>query len=161
MSLSATGEIGKSLLPDAARERHSAGWLAGYVFLVPWLLGFLGLTLGPALISLYLSFTNYPLIGPYHWTGLQNWAAVGQDATFVHSVLFTLEYTAIVTPAIFIVGSGLAGPVRRRPLHGRPLEAGTIHPRAVLAEAAAGRGSRAVAACPVASRAVASRAVAA
>lgn len=68
----------------------------------------------PVGFAVYLSFTNYPLIGPDHWTGLRNWATVGQDATFVHAVLFTLEYTAIVTPAIFIVGYGLAVLVRRR-----------------------------------------------
>jgi multiple sugar transport system permease protein len=68
----------------------------------------------PVGFAIYLSFTNYPLIGPYHWVGLSNWAAVGNDATFVHSVYFTLEYTAIVTPAIFLVGYGLAVLVRRR-----------------------------------------------
>ncbi|MFY9928198.1 MAG: sugar ABC transporter permease [Streptosporangiaceae bacterium] len=68
----------------------------------------------PVGFAIYLSFTNYPLIGPDHWTGLSNWASVAQDATFVHSVLFTLEYTAIVTPAIFLVGYGLAVLVRRR-----------------------------------------------
>ena len=68
----------------------------------------------PVGFAIYLSFTNYPLIGPDHWTGLSNWASVGQDATFVHSVLFTLEYTAIVTPAIFLVGYALAVLVRRR-----------------------------------------------
>jgi multiple sugar transport system permease protein len=68
----------------------------------------------PVGFAVYLSLTNYPLIGPDKWVGLQNWATVGSDATFVHSVLFTLEYTAIVTPAIFIVGYGLAVLVRRR-----------------------------------------------
>ncbi len=68
----------------------------------------------PVGFAVYLSLTNYPLIGPDQWVGLKNWASVGQDATFVHSVLFTLEYTAIVTPAIFIVGYGLAVLVRRR-----------------------------------------------
>jgi multiple sugar transport system permease protein len=68
----------------------------------------------PVGFAIYLSLTNYPLIGPDKWVGLQNWATVGSDATFVHSVLFTLEYTAIVTPAIFIVGYGLAVLVRRR-----------------------------------------------
>jgi multiple sugar transport system permease protein len=92
------------------RARARTGWLLvtpAFVFVTVFVLI-------PVGFAIYLSFTNYPLIGPYHWTGLQNWAAVGQDATFVHSVLFTLEYTAIVTPAIFIVGYGLAVLIRRR-----------------------------------------------
>ena len=31
---------------------------AGYMFLLPWLIGFFALTLGPTLASLYLSFTE-------------------------------------------------------------------------------------------------------
>ena len=86
----------------------------GLLLVIPAFLFVAVFVLIPVGFAIYLSFTNYPLIGPYHWTGLQNWAAVGQDATFVHSVLFTLEYTAIVTPAIFIVGYALAVLVRRR-----------------------------------------------
>ena len=39
--------------------RHNA---AGYLFLLPWLVGFFGLTLIPTLASLYLSFTDYDLL---------------------------------------------------------------------------------------------------
>jgi len=31
---------------------------AGYLFLLPWLVGLLVITIGPMLASLYLSFTN-------------------------------------------------------------------------------------------------------
>src|SRR5260221_11239088 len=40
------------------------GWraeAASYLFLLPWLAGFFGLTLGPALPSLYFSFTDFDL----------------------------------------------------------------------------------------------------
>lgn len=42
-----------------------------YLFLLPWLIGFFGLTLGPALASLYLSFTNYDLLQSPDWVGRQ------------------------------------------------------------------------------------------
>ena len=106
--------------PRAAEARRGRGGLGkarartGLLLVTPALLFVIVFVLIPVGFAVYLSFTNYPLIGPYHWTGLQNWAAVGQDATFVHSVLFTLLYTVIVTPAIFIVGYGLAVLVRRR-----------------------------------------------
>ena len=35
---------------------------AGYLFLLPWLIGLIVITLRPLLASLYLSFTNYNLI---------------------------------------------------------------------------------------------------
>lgn len=107
--------------PRAAARPHGgrtgmerAGSRAGFLLVVPALAFVAVFVLFPVGFAVYLSFTDYPLIGPYHWVGLANWAAVGRDATFVHSVLFTLEYTAIVTPAIFVVGYGLAVLVRRR-----------------------------------------------
>jgi multiple sugar transport system permease protein len=101
-----------------ARRRRSglerAKARTGLLLVTPAFLFVAVFVLIPVGFAVYLSFTNYPLIGPDHWTGLQNWVSVGQDATFVQSVLFTLEYTAIVTPAIFLVGYGLAVLVRRR-----------------------------------------------
>lgn len=45
----------------------------GYMFLLPWLIGFFGLTLGPTLASLYLSFTDYDLLTPPRWSGWENY----------------------------------------------------------------------------------------
>src|SRR5690606_1223202 len=38
-----------------AWENHAPG----YLFLLPWLIGFIGLTVGPIISSFYLSFTNF------------------------------------------------------------------------------------------------------
>jgi multiple sugar transport system permease protein len=56
----------------------------------------------------YISLTNWPLLGSYHFIGLDNYKNLVHDQEFLHSIKFTLIYTAIVTPAIFIVGYGLA-----------------------------------------------------
>ena len=73
--------------------------LAGYVFLLPWLLGFFGLTLGPALASLYLSFTSYDLIGTPHWIGLENYVRImTADSKVADSVHVTLLYVALSVP---------------------------------------------------------------
>ena len=52
---------------------------AGYLFLTPWLIGFFGLTLGPTLASLYLSFTDYDLLTPARWAGLKRPAATRKN----------------------------------------------------------------------------------
>ena len=54
---------------------HSPG-RAGYLFLLPWLIGFFGLTLGPALASLYLSFTDFDLLRDPRWIGLANYERI-------------------------------------------------------------------------------------
>ncbi len=68
----------------------------------------------PLVYAFYISLTNWPLVGSYHFIGFANYAALVHDTVFLHSVLFTLEYTAIVTPSVFVVGYGLAVLVRRR-----------------------------------------------
>ncbi len=60
----------------------------------------------------YISLTNWPLLGPYHFVGLANYKELLHDSGFKHSVIFTLTYTAIVTPPIFLVGYGLAALLR-------------------------------------------------
>lgn len=62
--------------------------------------------------AVYISLTNWPLLGPYHFVGLANYKELLHDSGFKHSVVFTLTYTAIVTPPIFIVGYGLAALLR-------------------------------------------------
>jgi multiple sugar transport system permease protein len=72
---------------------------AGYIFLLPWLLGFLGLTIGPMLVSLYLSFTDYDLFTPPEWVGLDNFARMfTEDPVWIKSVQITLLYVLIGTP---------------------------------------------------------------
>ncbi len=66
----------------------------------------------PLGFAVYISFTNWPLVGPYHFVGFTNYSNAFRDPTFVHTILFTLEYTGIVTAPIFVVGYGLAMLVR-------------------------------------------------
>lgn len=66
----------------------------------------------PLGFAVYISLTNWPLIGPYHFVGVENYTSIPKDSVFLHSVLFTLLYTGIVTIPIFVVGYGLAALVR-------------------------------------------------
>ena len=68
----------------------------------------------PRSTPFYISLTNWPLIGPYRFIGTSNYSALAHDAVFVHSLIFTVEYTAIVVPSVLVVGYALACFVRRR-----------------------------------------------
>jgi multiple sugar transport system permease protein len=68
----------------------------------------------PLAYAFYISLTNWPLVGAYHFVGFANYTALVHDNVFLHSVLFTVEYTTIVTPCVFIAGYGLAVLVRRQ-----------------------------------------------
>jgi multiple sugar transport system permease protein len=69
-----------------------------YLFLIPWLIGFFGLVLGPMISSLYLSFTNYSLLNPPQWTGWSNYIAMFQDDNYWDSVRVTLTFVFISVP---------------------------------------------------------------
>ena len=85
---------------------------AGMLLVAPAFLFVAVFVLFPLAFAVYMSLTNWPLIGPFHFIGLHNYAALGKDPGFVHSVLFTLLYTGIVTVPILVVGYGLAALVR-------------------------------------------------
>lgn len=66
----------------------------------------------PLLVAIYISLTNFPLIGSYRFIGLKNYAQVFTDPAFGRALLYTLIYTAIVTGPILVVGYVLAVLVR-------------------------------------------------
>ncbi len=87
--------------PRLSRRTREA--LAAYAFLAPWVVGLVGLTLGPMLYSLYLSFTRYDLLTPPEWAGLENYRAMLDDPRLAKSVEVTLVYVVIAVPAILVV----------------------------------------------------------
>lgn len=81
------------------RQRARKETIAGYGFLVPWLIGFFGLTLLPMAYSLYLSFTSYNIFSPPKWIGFDNYVRLfTDDANFMQSAQITLIYVFIGTP---------------------------------------------------------------
>jgi multiple sugar transport system permease protein len=85
---------------------------AGYVFLSPWLLGLMGITAIPMLLSLYLSFTNYDIFTPIsevEWVGLDNYERMfTRDPTFWKSVTVTAKFGFIAVPLKLAVALGVA-----------------------------------------------------
>ncbi|WP_084502563.1 carbohydrate ABC transporter permease [Microbacterium indicum] len=81
------------------KKKNLRETLGGYAFLAPWLVGFLGLTLGPMIYSLYLSFTSYNLFTPPKWIGLDNFVRMfTDDPVFIQSATITLVYVLVGTP---------------------------------------------------------------
>jgi multiple sugar transport system permease protein len=90
---------------SAAQRRHA---IQGYLFILPWILGFILFTAGPMLASLYYSFCDYHIQRPARFTGLVNYQyAFVKDRLFWPSVKRTL-YWSILTVPVGIIGSLLA-----------------------------------------------------
>lgn len=70
-----------------------------YLFLLPWLIGFFCLTLGPMIGSFYLSLTKYNLLNSPHWLGLGNYQQIfTDDDSFYHSLKVTFVYVLFSVP---------------------------------------------------------------
>ncbi len=80
-----------------------------YLFIAPWLLGFVGLTVIPLAYALLVSFTTYDGISPrWHWIGLENYRELVGDPDTWWSLGRTLLYMAITVPLGLAGGLGLA-----------------------------------------------------
>ena len=85
----------------ALRRREAR---AGLLFVLPWLLSLLIFTTGPVLAAFYLSLTDYNVVQPHTWVGLQNYRTMlTADPAFWISVKNTAFYTLLAVPL------GLAG----------------------------------------------------
>ncbi|MDR3472112.1 MAG: sugar ABC transporter permease [Devosia sp.] len=96
--------------PDAATaspEREPHQWL-GLIFIVPSfvLIGIFFLL--PLLMTVWMSFYNWPLLGKINFIGLDNYVELAGDQQLWRSIGFTLLYTVLVTTALFVVAFPLA-----------------------------------------------------
>ena len=98
-------------------RRKVQGWLTGYLFVLPVILGLIFFTMGPMLLSLYYSFTSYDILTPPKWTGLENFRRLFTDDTFWISLRVTFRYALISVPLGLIL-SGLLSILLLRPLRG-------------------------------------------
>ncbi|MEB8336642.1 carbohydrate ABC transporter permease [Streptomyces endophyticus] len=94
--------------PVAQKRRGRRDNLAGYLFMSPWLAGFLLLTAGPMIASLYYAFTDYNLFAAPKWIGLDNFTAMFDDPRWQKSVQVTLKYVVIGTPLKLLLALGVA-----------------------------------------------------
>ena len=72
--------------------------VVGYIFAAPFIISFLCLTMIPMGLSLYYSFCNYKIGALPDFIGVQNYLNLMKDATFVHSLLVTIQYVVIGVP---------------------------------------------------------------
>jgi len=81
---------------------------AGYLFLLPWLIGLVLIIGGPMIASLYLSFTDYSLIQAPSWVGLENYARMLSDPRLHKSLAVTFTYVFVGVPLQLIAALAIA-----------------------------------------------------
>ncbi len=92
------------LSPMARQEARD-----GYLFILPWLAGFVLFTAGPMVASLYLAFVDWdPLSSTAEWTGLSNLQRLVGDQLIWTSLFNTAYYTFFSVPLRLLVALGAA-----------------------------------------------------
>jgi multiple sugar transport system permease protein len=83
------------------RARRSLLWNEtrdAYLFILPWIIGFLAFTAGPMLASLYISFTRWEIVTPAVWAGTSQYVKLFHDDRFWLSLWNTSYYVFIGVP---------------------------------------------------------------
>ncbi|ANA80505.1 sugar ABC transporter permease [Paenibacillus glucanolyticus] len=92
-------------IKEAVMRKSKSDW-AGYLYIMPWLLGLLLFTIGPMLFSLLLAFSKWDIITgvqSIEWVGLDNFKAIFHDELFYQSLKVTFIFALISVPLYQIV----------------------------------------------------------
>lgn len=79
--------------------KRKKGKYTGLIYISPWIAGFLIFQMYPLLESLYYSFTDYSIVKPAVFTGLENYIELfTQDTEFIQSFTATFKYVFLSVP---------------------------------------------------------------
>jgi multiple sugar transport system permease protein len=82
--------------------------VAGYILILPWLLGFVAWSAVPMCITIMYSFSRYNLYTPPVWIGLDNYRAIMQDDLIAKALYNTAYLTFIGVPLHTITSLAVA-----------------------------------------------------
>jgi multiple sugar transport system permease protein len=94
----------------ASRKRQ----LTGLAMASPAIILIVVFFLIPLVLTFWISLHNWPLLGLHRFIGLDNYRRALKDPAFHTALNFTLLYTLVITPILFVLGLGLAVIVRRK-----------------------------------------------
>lgn len=94
----------RRMSPRARREA-----LEAYLSISPWLIGFLLFNLGPILASVYFSFTQWTIVRPPVWVGLDNYVRMfTRDPLFWQALKVTSLFVVMSLPLKLVCGVALS-----------------------------------------------------
>ncbi|MDE0077451.1 MAG: sugar ABC transporter permease [Caldilineaceae bacterium] len=86
----------------------------GYLFIMPWLVGFFLFEAGPLLGAVGLSFVDWKFVGPPNWVGLENYQEMFGNELFYTSLYNTFYYTFIAVALQLTVALAAAMVINQR-----------------------------------------------
>lgn len=101
----------------ARQSLQSLSWaqrrkITGILFVLPTVIFVIIFFIIPLLMTFFMSFHDWPLFGERAFIGADNYVDLTTDRQFLKSLDFTVRYTLLITPPIFVLGFILASLVR-------------------------------------------------
>ena len=98
-----------AVLPKArpSRKARHDTWVF-YLCVAPWVIGFIAFTLGPMLYSLYISFTEWGMLKPPVWVGIENYNRAFTDPDFYTALRVTSFFSVFSIPIVLLTALFLA-----------------------------------------------------
>jgi multiple sugar transport system permease protein len=107
------GRTSKRRIGKQARREE----LAFYLFILPWIVGFVLFDAGPIVASFVISLTDWSILGDPHWIGLDNYDRLMDDRTFAKAVRNSITY-GVGSVALGIVTALLLALLLNQPVRG-------------------------------------------
>lgn len=83
---------------DTRKGKNWAQENRGFFFVLPWVLGFLIFTMVPMLIAVYISLTDWSILGDAYFIGIENFREIFKDPQFVNALSVTVRYAVVAVP---------------------------------------------------------------
>lgn len=100
------GKMRNESVRKNSRLKNQQKWF--FIFISPWLIGFLGFTLGPMIFSFAMSFTDWDMFSQMNFIGIENYSRLFQDARFMQSIRNTFVYTLMIVPTNILLSLAMA-----------------------------------------------------
>lgn len=92
-----------------SNRKMRRGRLIPYLFVFPWVAGFIFFTLGPLLFSLIMSFFDWPIVGERKFIGIGNYMTMfTEDPMFWKSLGITVKFAGLFVPLNMMLALALA-----------------------------------------------------
>ncbi|GAB4086088.1 sugar ABC transporter permease [Myceligenerans cantabricum] len=102
------GPAGRAPAAAGGTKTRYPDKVTAHLFLLPWLVGLVAFTVGPILVSFYISLTDYNLLRPPELVGLENYTAMFADDRLWTSLRVTVVYVLTGVPLQLLLALAIA-----------------------------------------------------
>jgi multiple sugar transport system permease protein len=71
---------------------------AGFIFVLPWVIGLLVFTLLPMIAAVFISMTDWNILGDTNFIGVENYINIFHDRSFYKALAVTVRYALFAIP---------------------------------------------------------------